>query len=76
MEDFQYPNISEGRLEQEIDRLIIEAYGLMWPLYGSVVVKMELNRKAKLSIDQRSHPQLLSGALGGDLKNKIGNASG
>ncbi|KAK0137935.1 putative uncharacterized transposon-derived protein F52C9.6 [Merluccius polli] len=42
----------EGRMEREIDRRIGAASAVMRTLHGSVVVKRELSRKAKLSIYQ------------------------
>ncbi|TWW62706.1 hypothetical protein D4764_04G0013530 [Takifugu flavidus] len=41
---------SEGRMEQEIDRWIGAASAVMRTLHWSVVVKIELSQKAKLSI--------------------------
>ncbi|KAK0155968.1 putative uncharacterized transposon-derived protein F52C9.6 [Merluccius polli] len=41
-----------GRMEREIDRRIGAASAVMRTLHGSVVVKRELSRKAKLSIYQ------------------------
>ena len=52
VEAFKYLGVlftSEGRLEQEIDRRIGAASAVMQTLQGSVVVKRELSRKAKLS---------------------------
>ena len=43
---------SEGRMEREINRRIGAASAVMQTLHGSVVVKRELSRKAKLSIYQ------------------------
>ncbi|KAK0154091.1 hypothetical protein N1851_003835 [Merluccius polli] len=43
---------NEGRMEREIDRRIRAASAVMRTLHGSVVVKRELSRKAKLSIYQ------------------------
>ncbi|KAK0135351.1 putative uncharacterized transposon-derived protein F52C9.6 [Merluccius polli] len=55
VEEFKYLGVlftSEGRIEREIDRRIGAAPAVMWTLHGSVVVKRELSRKAKLSIYQ------------------------
>ncbi|KAK0156594.1 putative uncharacterized transposon-derived protein F52C9.6 [Merluccius polli] len=55
VEEFNYLGVlftSEGRIEREIDRRISAASAVMRTLYGSVVVKRELSRKAKLSIYQ------------------------
>ena len=55
VEEFKYLGVlftSEGRLEREIDRRIGAASAVMRTLHGSVVVKRELSRKAKLSIYQ------------------------
>ncbi|KAK0137883.1 putative RNA-directed DNA polymerase from transposon X-element [Merluccius polli] len=55
VEEFKYLGVlftSEGRLEWEIDRRIGAASAVMRTLRGSVVVKRELSRKAKLSIYQ------------------------
>ncbi|KAK0135463.1 LINE-1 retrotransposable element ORF2 protein [Merluccius polli] len=53
VEEFKYLGVlftSEGRMEREIDRRIGAASAVMRTLHGSVVVKRELSRKAKLSI--------------------------
>ena len=53
VEEFKYLGVlftSEGRMEREIDRRIGAASAVMRSLYRTVVVKRELNRKAKLSI--------------------------
>ena len=55
VEEFKYLGVlftSEGRMEWEIDRRIGAASAVMRTLHGSVVVKRELSRKAKLSIYQ------------------------
>ncbi|KAK0138170.1 putative uncharacterized transposon-derived protein F52C9.6 [Merluccius polli] len=55
VEEFKYLGVlftSEGRMEREIDRRIGAASAVMWTLHGSVVMKRELSRKAKLSIYQ------------------------
>ncbi|KAK0149127.1 LINE-1 reverse transcriptase [Merluccius polli] len=55
VEEFKYLGVlftSEGRMEREIDRRISAASAVMRTLHGSVVVKRELSRKAKLSIYQ------------------------
>ncbi|KAK0155020.1 Craniofacial development protein 2 [Merluccius polli] len=55
VEEFKYLGVlftSEGRMEREIDRRIGAASAVMRTLHGSVVVKRELSRKAKLSIYQ------------------------
>ncbi|KAK0149597.1 Lipoma-preferred partner [Merluccius polli] len=55
VEVFKYLGVlftSEGRMEREIDRRIGAASAVMRTLHGSVVVKRELSRKAKLSIYQ------------------------
>ncbi|KAK0147969.1 putative uncharacterized transposon-derived protein F52C9.6 [Merluccius polli] len=55
VEEFKYLGVlftSEGRMEREIDRRIGAASAVMRTLHGSVVVKWELSRKAKLSIYQ------------------------
>ncbi|KAK0142406.1 hypothetical protein N1851_019850 [Merluccius polli] len=55
VEEFKYLGVlfrSEGRLEREIDRRIGAASAVMRTLHGSIVVKRELSRKAKLSIYQ------------------------
>ncbi|TWW59883.1 hypothetical protein D4764_06G0014130 [Takifugu flavidus] len=55
VEEFKYLGVlfmSEGRMEQEIDRRIGAASAVMRTLYRSVVVKRELSRKVKLSIYQ------------------------
>ncbi|KAK0150407.1 Craniofacial development protein 2 [Merluccius polli] len=55
VEEFKYLGVlftSEGRMEQEIDRRIGAASAVMRTLHGSVMVKRELSRKAKLSIYQ------------------------
>ena len=55
VEEFKYLGVlftSEGRREREIDRRIGAASAVMRALYGSVVVKRELSRRAKLSIYQ------------------------
>ena len=55
VEEFKYLVVlftSEGRMEREIDRRIGAASAVMRTLHGSVVVKRELSRKAKLSIYQ------------------------
>ena len=51
---------SEGRMEREIDRRIGAASAVMRTLHGSVVVKRELSRKAKLSIYQSIYVPALS----------------
>ncbi|KAK0148447.1 putative uncharacterized transposon-derived protein F52C9.6 [Merluccius polli] len=48
----QVEEFNEGRMEREIDRRIGAASAVMRTLHGSVVVKRELSRKAKLSIYQ------------------------
>ncbi|KAK0138543.1 hypothetical protein N1851_024925 [Merluccius polli] len=65
VEEFKYLRVlftSEGRMEREIDRRIGAASAVMRTLHGSVVVKRELSREAKLSIsvDLRSCPHLWS----------------
>ncbi|TWW67188.1 hypothetical protein D4764_02G0002290 [Takifugu flavidus] len=53
VEEFMYLGVlfmSEGRMEQEIDRRIGAASAVMRTLHRSVVVKRELSQKAKLSI--------------------------
>ncbi|TWW59397.1 hypothetical protein D4764_06G0009270 [Takifugu flavidus] len=53
VEEFKYLGVlfmSEGRMEQEVDRRIGAASAVMRALHRSVVVKRELSRKAKLSI--------------------------
>ncbi|KAK3565413.1 hypothetical protein QTP86_008018 [Hemibagrus guttatus] len=55
VEEFKYLGVlftSEGRMDCEIDRRIGAAATVMRSMYRSVVVKKELNRKAKLSIYQ------------------------
>ncbi|KAK0136834.1 hypothetical protein N1851_027007 [Merluccius polli] len=55
VEEFKYLGVlftSEGRMEREIDRRIGAASAVMRTLHGSVAVKRELSRKAKLSIYQ------------------------
>ncbi|KAK0132400.1 Craniofacial development protein 2 [Merluccius polli] len=55
VEEFKYLGVfftSEGRMEREIDRRIGAASAVMRTVHGSVVVKRELSRKAKLSIYQ------------------------
>ncbi|KAK0154873.1 putative uncharacterized transposon-derived protein F52C9.6 [Merluccius polli] len=55
VEEFKYLGVlftSDGRMEREIDRRIGAASAVMRTLHGSVVVKRELSRKAKLSIYQ------------------------
>ena len=55
VEEFKYLGVlftSKGRLEREIDRRVGAASAVMRTLHGSVVVKRELSRKAKLSIYQ------------------------
>ena len=55
VEEFKYLGVlftSDGRMEREIDRPIGAASAVMRTLHGSVVVKRELSRKAKLSIYQ------------------------
>ncbi|KAK0139279.1 LINE-1 reverse transcriptase [Merluccius polli] len=55
VEEFKYLGVlftSEGRMDREIDRRIGAASAVMRTLHGSVVVKRELSRKAKLSIYQ------------------------
>ena len=55
VEEFKYLGVlftSEGRMEREIDRRIGAASSVMRTLHGSLVVKRELSRKAKLSIYQ------------------------
>ena len=55
VEEFKYLGVlftSEGRMEREIDRRIGAVSAVMRTLHGSVVVKRELSRKAKLSIYQ------------------------
>ncbi|KAK3559606.1 hypothetical protein QTP86_013548 [Hemibagrus guttatus] len=55
VEEFKYLGVlftSEGRMDHEIDRQIGAAAAVMQSMYRSVVVKKELNRKAKLSIYQ------------------------
>ncbi|KAK0135268.1 TATA box-binding protein-associated factor RNA polymerase I subunit A [Merluccius polli] len=55
VEEFKYLGVlftSEGRMEREIGRQIGAASAVMRTLHGSVVVKRELSRKAKLSIYQ------------------------
>ena len=53
VEEFKYLGFtSEGRMEREIDRQIGAASSVMRTLHGSLVVKRELSRKAKLSIYQ------------------------
>ncbi|KAK0155354.1 DNA-directed RNA polymerase II subunit RPB1 [Merluccius polli] len=55
VEEFKYLRVlftSEGRMEREIDRWIGAASAVMRTLHGSIVVKRELSRKAKLSIYQ------------------------
>ncbi|KAK0154371.1 putative uncharacterized transposon-derived protein F52C9.6 [Merluccius polli] len=55
VEEFKYLGVlftSEGRMEREINRRIGAASAVMRTLHGSVVVKRELSRKAKLSIYQ------------------------
>ena len=52
VEEFKYLRVllmSEGKMEQEIDRWIGAASAVMWTLSQSVVVKRELSQKAKLS---------------------------
>ena len=52
VEEFKYLWVlfmSEGRMEREIDRRIGAASAVMRTLHGSIVVKRELRRKAKLS---------------------------
>ncbi|KAI3367396.1 hypothetical protein L3Q82_026250 [Scortum barcoo] len=67
VEEFKYLGVlftSEGKIEREIDRRIGAASAVMRSVYRTVVVKKELSRKAKLSIDLpvnlRSHPHLWS----------------
>ncbi|TWW77544.1 hypothetical protein D4764_12G0009340 [Takifugu flavidus] len=53
VEEFKYLRVlftSEGRMEQEINRRIGAASGVMRTLHRSVVVKRELSQKAKLSL--------------------------
>ena len=55
VEEFKYFGVlftSEGRLEREIDRRIGAVSAVTQTLHGSVVVKRELSRKAKLLIYQ------------------------
>ncbi|KAK0156391.1 putative uncharacterized transposon-derived protein F52C9.6 [Merluccius polli] len=55
VEEFKYLGVmftSEGRMEWKIDRRIGAVSAVMRTLHGSVVVKRELSRKAKLSIYQ------------------------
>ena len=55
VEEFKYLGVlfmSEGRMEREIDRRIGAASAVMRTLHGSIMVKRELSRKAKLSIYQ------------------------
>ncbi|KAK0141060.1 hypothetical protein N1851_021942 [Merluccius polli] len=55
VEEFKYLMVlftSEGRMEREIDRRIGAVSAVMQTLHGSVMVKRELSRKAKLSIYQ------------------------
>ncbi|TWW56340.1 Plexin-A1 Semaphorin receptor NOV [Takifugu flavidus] len=69
VEELKYLGVlftNEGRMEQEIDRRIGAASAVLRTLHRSVVVKRELSRKAKLSIDR-----LIFVPLGNDRKNKI-----
>jgi len=53
VEEFRYLGVlftSEGRMEREIDRRIGAASAVIQALHRPVVVKKELNQKAKLSI--------------------------
>ncbi|KAK0140998.1 Receptor expression-enhancing protein 6 [Merluccius polli] len=55
VKEFKYFGIlfmSEGKMEREMNRRIGAASAVMRALYQTVVVKRELSRKAKLSIDQ------------------------
>ncbi|KAK0152855.1 LINE-1 reverse transcriptase [Merluccius polli] len=55
VEEFKYLGVlftSDGRMEREIDRWFGAASAVMRTLHGSVVVKRELSRNAKLSIYQ------------------------
>ncbi|KAK3538287.1 hypothetical protein QTP70_034769 [Hemibagrus guttatus] len=55
VEEFKYLGVlftSEGRMDREIDRRISAAAAVMWSMYRSVVVMMELSWKAKLLIYQ------------------------
>ncbi|KAK3555076.1 hypothetical protein QTP86_007974 [Hemibagrus guttatus] len=55
VEEFKYLGVlftSEGRMDHEIDRQIGAVAAVMRSMYLSVVVKKELSRKAKLSINQ------------------------
>ncbi|KAI3369961.1 hypothetical protein L3Q82_024762 [Scortum barcoo] len=53
VEEFKYLGVlftSEGKMEHEIDRRIGAASAVMRSVYRTIVVKMELSRKANLSI--------------------------
>ncbi|KAK0132409.1 hypothetical protein N1851_032714 [Merluccius polli] len=55
VKEFKYLRIlfmSEGKIEREMDRRIGAVSAVMRALYRTVVMKMELSRKAKLSIYQ------------------------
>uniref|UniRef100_A0A669BS49 Reverse transcriptase domain-containing protein n=1 Tax=Oreochromis niloticus TaxID=8128 RepID=A0A669BS49_ORENI len=82
VEEFKYLGVlftSDGRREPEIDRWIGAAAAAMRTLYQSVVVKRELNIKAKLSIYRSIYVPTLnlwSRAVGSDRKNEIADTSG
>ncbi|TWW70803.1 R2DM Retrovirus-related Pol polyprotein from type II retrotransposable element [Takifugu flavidus] len=63
VEEFKYLGIlftSEGRMEWEIDRQIGAASAVMRALNRSVVVKKELSRKARLSINRSIYVLVLT----------------
>ncbi|XP_061753818.1 retrovirus-related Pol polyprotein from type-2 retrotransposable element R2DM isoform X2 [Nerophis ophidion] len=63
MEEFKYLGVlftSGGRVDREIDRRIGAASSVMRTLYQSVVVKMELSQKAKLSIYRSIYVPILT----------------
>ncbi|KAK3538698.1 hypothetical protein QTP86_013041 [Hemibagrus guttatus] len=63
VEEFKYLGVlftSEGRMDREIDRRIGAAAAVMRSMYWSVVVKMELSQKAKLSIYQSIYVPILT----------------
>ncbi|TWW70800.1 hypothetical protein D4764_17G0002830 [Takifugu flavidus] len=63
VEEFKYLGIlftSEGRMEREIDRQIGAASAVMRALNRSVVVKKELSRNARLSINRSIYVLVLT----------------
>ena len=66
VEEFVYLRVSfmsEGRMEQEIDRRLSSAPAVMGILYWSVVVKRELSQKVRLCVHRLIFVPTLSDGL-------------